>query len=229
MGEFLVREGIWETNPLRWMRGPKVTPYSRLPMRLDHREMDALWKAAAESRGAYWSSLWLTVLALLYGTGLRRGELSRLRVADWDAENATLLIDGRKTGRERRVPVPELTHRCIEALLPLRQNELIKAGQTGVQELIVGAEGRPMSVHAISMGVHRLARRAGVDRVNLHQFRHTCASDLLEAGVSLPEVQRILGHGNIATTVRYTHFAGHQRREAIARHPLNECLGGGAA
>lgn len=227
MGEFLVREGIWESNPLRWMRGPKVTPYSRLPMRLDRGEMGALWEAAAESRGAYWPALWVTVLALLYGTGLRRGELSRLRMVDWDPEHATLRVDGRKTGRERQVPVPELTHRCIETLLPLRQNELIRAGRSGVQELLVGVDGRPMSVHAISMGVHRLARRAGVERVSLHQFRHTCASDLLEAGVSLPQVQRILGHGAIATTVRYTHVAGHQRREAIARHPLNECLAGG--
>ena len=35
MGEFLVREGIWQVNPLRWMKGPKVTPYHRLPRRID--------------------------------------------------------------------------------------------------------------------------------------------------------------------------------------------------
>lgn len=229
MGEFLVREGVWENNPMRWMRGPKVTPYSRLPRRLDRADVEALWKAAAETRGAYRRSLWLTVLALLYGTGLRRGELSRLRVADWDREHGTILIDGRKTGRERRVPVPELTSCCIETLLPLRHNELVRAGSAEATELLVGSDGRPLSVQAISTGVHRLAKRAGIDLASVHQFRHTCASDLIEAGVALPQVQRILGHQVIATTMRYTHIAGHQRREAMALHPINAWLAGGAA
>lgn len=229
MGEFLVREGVWESNPLRWMKGPKITPYSRLPRRLDREDVEGLWKAAAEARGAYRRALWLTILALLYGTGLRRGELSRLRVSDWDRENGTLLIDGRKTGCERRVPVPDLTCRCVETLLPLRQNEIMRRGSTEVPEMLVGLDGRPLSGHAISMGIHRLAARAGIDLATVHQFRHTCASDLIEAGVSLPEVQRILGHAVIATTVRYTHIAGHQRRDAIARHPINEWLPGAAA
>jgi site-specific recombinase XerD len=228
MGDFLVREGVWEKNPMRWMRGPKVTPYSRLPLRLDRADVEALWNAAAESRGAYRKALWLTVLALLYGTGLRRGELSRLRVADWDRESGTLLIDGRKTGRERRVPVPGLTYRCIETLLPLRHNELVRAESPEATEFLVGSDGRPLSAEAISMGVHRLARRAGVELASLHQFRHTCASDLIEAGVALPQVQRILGHQVIATTMRYTHIAGHQRREAMALHPINAWLAGGA-
>lgn len=229
MGEFLVREGVWESNPMRWMRGPKVTPYSRLPRRLDRADVEALWSAAAESRGAYRKALWLTVLALLYGTGLRRGELSRLRVGDWDRENGTILIDGRKTGRERRVPVPDLTSLCIESLLPLRHNELARAGAAEVAELFVGSDGKPLSEQAISMGVHRLARRAGIELASVHQFRHTCASDLIEAGVALPQVQRILGHQVIATTMRYTHIAGHQRREAVALHPINAWLAGGAA
>jgi site-specific recombinase XerD len=60
----------------------------------------------------------------------------------------------------------------------------------------------------------------------VHQFRHSCASDLLEAGVSLAEVQRILGHQVISTTVRYTHIADPQRSAAIALHPINDWLSG---
>lgn len=76
----------------------------------------------------------------------------------------------------------------------------------------------------ISNGIPTMAQRAKIPLVSLHQFRHSCASDLLEAGVHLAEVQRILGHQGIATTVRYTHIADPQRREAIARHPLNDWL-----
>jgi hypothetical protein len=55
-------------SPLRWMKGPKITPYNRLPKRIDHAHMEALWRAAANRGGDYSSHLWVTVLAMLYGT-----------------------------------------------------------------------------------------------------------------------------------------------------------------
>ncbi len=74
-GDFLVREGLLvDQLPLRWMKGPKVTPYSRLPKRIDQAHLQALWTEAARRGGEYGAHLWVTVLSLLYGTGLRRGE-----------------------------------------------------------------------------------------------------------------------------------------------------------
>jgi len=151
--------------------------------------------------------------------------MSRLTLNDWDREEGVLRIDGRKTGQERLVPVPELTYLSIEAYLPLRHNELFRAGAQDRPELLIGVDGRPLSEMAISQGIHRIARRAGVSLRSVHQFRHSCASDLLEAGASLPEVQMILGHKVIATTIRYTHIADPQRQAAIAVHPINAWLG----
>jgi site-specific recombinase XerD len=229
MGDFLVRQGVWQANPLRWMKGPKITPYSRLPRRIDREHMEALWRAAASSRGEYWRHLWISALALLYGTGLRRGELERLDVESFERDEAVLRIDGRKTGRERCVPMPELVYRCLEAYLPHRHNHLERLGVVGQKALLVNRKGERIGAHRISHGVHALAGRAGIPIVSLHQFRHSCASDLLAAGVHLAEVQRILGHEGIATTVRYTHIADPQRREAIGRHPINAWLGAEAA
>jgi integrase/recombinase XerD len=127
-GDYLVRQGLWKNNPLRWMKGPKVTPYSRLPKRIDHAHMESLWRAAAERGGDYSSHLWVTILALLYGTGLRRGELARLTVDTFDRNEGTLRIDGRKTGQERCVPLPEMVLRCLESYLPLRHNQLEQVG-----------------------------------------------------------------------------------------------------
>ena len=67
--------------------------------------------------------LWITVLALLYGTGLRRGELERFNREHFDRDAGTLRVDGRKTGHERCVPLPEMVLRCLEAYLPLRNNQ----------------------------------------------------------------------------------------------------------
>jgi integrase/recombinase XerC len=224
MGDYLVREGVWTSNPLRWMKGPKIRPYNHLPKRLGSEDLQALWRTAASTRGEYSRHLWLVVLALLYGTGLRRGELERLDVGCWDRTEGILRIDGRKTARERCVPVPELAYRCLEAYLPQRHNQLERLGRIQQSALFVSRKGDRLTGSSISNGVHALAARAGIRFHSVHQFRHSCASDLLEAGVALPEVQRILGHQVIQTTVRYTHIADPQRRAAIARHPINEWL-----
>lgn len=223
-GDFLVREGYWAQNPLRWMRGPKRDARSRVPRRIDRERMQRLWQAAATSRGGYQRWLRLTVLSALYGTGLRRGELSRLNVADWDREAGLLTVDGRKTGRPRRVPVPPVLWRCLEGYVVQRHNLLEALGCLEQTALLVGRRGQRLTGVAISQRVHGLARRAGIGRITLHQFRHTCASDLLEEGRHVAEVQRILGHQTIATTVRYLHIADPQRHEAVRCHPINEML-----
>jgi integrase/recombinase XerD len=69
-----------------------------------------------------------------------------------------------------------------------------------------------------------LAESAGVEGVTLHQFRHSCASDLLEGGATLPEVQRVLGHAAIESTVRYVAITDPNRNEAMKLHPINEFL-----
>jgi integrase/recombinase XerD len=223
-GDFLVRQGLWNINPLRWMKGPKVTPYTRLPRRIDRAHMEAMWSVAAKRSGEFNAHLWVTVLALLYGTGLRRGELARLNIDAYDRAEGTLRIDGRKTGQERSVPLPEMVLRCLEAYLPLRHNQLEQSGCVGEVALLVGRHGKRLAGVGISHGVHRIAEAAQVPIRTIHQFRHTCASDLLEAGVHLAEVQRILGHAGISTTVRYVHIADPQRRAAIALHPINDWL-----
>jgi site-specific recombinase XerD len=206
-GDYLVQQGLWRTNPLRWMKGPKVTPYSRLPKRIDREHMEAMWREAAGLGGDYSAHLWGTVLAMLYGTGLRRGQFERLNVGALDRTEGTLRIDGRKSGRERCVPLPEMVLRCLEAYLPRRHNQLERAGLVGERALLVTRHGTGLTGSGVSNAIHAISRRAGVSLHSLHQFRHTCASDLLDAGVHLAQVHRILGHSGIATTVRYVHIA----------------------
>lgn len=224
MGDFLVRRGVWLENPLRWLQGPKLTPYHRLPKRIDASDMKALWTAAAAGQTLYQRHLGITVLSLLYGTGLRRGELTRLNIADWDRDEGLLRIDGRKTGQERCVPVPRIVYHCLEAYLPHRQNHLLALECFTQPALFVNRDGQRLSEQSVSHCVRRLATRAGVALHSVHQFRHSCASDLLAAGARLPEVQRILGHSGIGSTMRYLHIADPERRAAMARHPLNDWL-----
>lgn len=224
MGEYLVRESIWESNPLRWIKGPRVSSRSRLPRRVSKEALEKLWAAAAGIRGRYRRYQWVTVLAVLYGTGLRIGELERLNIDDWNAAEGTLRVFGAKTGRERILPVSDGVRQCIEAYLPYRQNCLEKAGRLDERALFVGPSSSRMRRGQTRLGISRLAAKAGIPRVTPHQFRHTCASDLLESGVSLPEVKGMLGHVVITSTMRYVHVADPERRRAIDRHPINDML-----
>src|SRR5262249_15155609 len=103
-------------------------------------------------------------------TGLRRGELERLNLQDWKAEQKLLAIDGRKTGYQRQVPVSEPMARCLEAYLPLRHNLLERRGTVRETALLINREGKRLSAHSLSLLVHRLARKAKVPLVTLHQF-----------------------------------------------------------
>ena len=224
MGAFLVYKGIWQSNPMRWIKGPKLDPRMRLPRRIGRTQMEKIWNQIANVPQVSSRRRLLCLLSILYGTGLRRGELERLNIQDWNREEGTLTIDGHKTGRQRKVPVWEGIWGCVEGYLPHRHNTLEKLGRIEEKAFFVNRHGERLMGHSISKMIHRLARRADVPLVSVHQFRHSCASDLLESGVRLHEVKEFLGHAAIETTMRYTHVSGSQRSEAISKHPVNEFL-----
>ena len=167
--------------------------------------------------------LLVAVLSILYSTGIRIGELERLRVQDWVREEGLLKIDGSKSNRERIIPVPGITYRSIEGYLSHRQNKLLITGKSH-DRLLANMYGNPLSGQQVRGRIARLCKRVEVSRITPHQFRHSCASDLLEAGVGILEVRSVLGHAYIGTTYRYTAIAGPARKEAISRHPINGML-----
>jgi len=219
IGEFFVQEDIWRMNFLRWMKGPRVDRRHRLPRRVDKSALGKLMEAAASGRFEYSRYLWPAVLGVFYGTGIRRGELSRLNLSCWDAENGLLLVDGSKGRRERRVALPPLAWQCLEAYLPRRQNVLAARKIFQEQALFVTTLGTRMKPDRLSQGMGNLASRAGV-KATLHQLRHTCASELIAEGAKLPHVQKLLGHKAITTTMIYLDIAGPELAEAMRRHPI---------
>jgi site-specific recombinase XerD len=221
LGDFLVAEHVWRENPLRWMKGPRLDRRHRLPRRLNESTLAQIWEAAAQSRDTFYRHLWVAALGVLYGGGLRRSEVVGLNLSNWDPESGTLLVCAKKTYRERRLPLPDLCRQCMEAYLPRRQNILAKASSYEEPALFVNGRGRRLSKESLSRGIGRLGRRTG-EKVTLHQFRHTCASQLLAAGIRLPHVQRLLGHRSIQTTMRYLHVADKELHRAIGLHPIND-------
>lgn len=147
------------------------------------------------------------LLTTMYATGMRVGEVVRLRVADIDSRRMTILVARGKGNKQRLVPLShklltELrlfwqTHRNPEWLFPSRRPD------------------RPLSAAAPGRTLQRAKVRAGLKRrYSTHVLRHTFATELLEAGVDLFSIQKILGHRSLSTTAAYTHVRRSHLQEA---------------
>ncbi len=151
---------------------------------------------------------------LLYGAGLRVGELQSLHVADVDGDRRVIHVRDTKSRRDRIVPLP------ARALPVLREYWLAyrrKLTRTGL--LFPGYKGR-MTREAVHRALDTAVLRAGLQQhVYPHLLRHSFATHLLEAGEDIRTVQILLGHVHITSTVRYTHLS--EARRARIRSPLD--------
>jgi len=139
------------------------------------------------------------IVALLSETGMRAGELLSLKVEDVDLERGEARVRG-KYGKERVVFLGPLSRALLAEWLRLK-----RPGERLV----------PISYQALYKRLKALARRAGVDerKVRPHVLRHTFATEALRRGMSLPALQRILGHSDIKITELYLHL----QREDLRR------------
>ncbi len=153
------------------------------------------------------------VLDLLLDTGLRSKELLGLRVKDIDLENLVITVKETKYGRERKVVITPKTAETIRAWINLNrlkpEDKLINLTYPGLYKRI-----------------RKLGERAGIPREKArpHVLRHTFATRALRRGLSLPSLQRLLGHTDIKTTQVYMHLTIEDvRREYLSILAGNKC------
>ncbi|MFT3764756.1 MAG: tyrosine-type recombinase/integrase [Minicystis sp.] len=201
------------TLGVEWGRLKAIPPVGFLRVKkpeidfLDFEEAPRLVEGADE--GA-WAAMILTGLR----AGLRQSELLELRWDDVDLANGVMhirraiydgVIDTPKGGRSRDVPMSAELVGALR-LLPSRfAGQLVWPGEGGVN-LTKGQCKWPL---------WRACKRAGLRLVGWHVLRHTFASHLVMKGVPLKVVQELLGHTDIATTMRYAHLAPGISRDAV--------------
>ena len=225
---YLVREGQAAVDPTAGLPLPKQPARLPRPLSVDDCEVLIERGSPPVARGDEESPLGAlralrdrAIVELLYGAGLRVGELVSLDVRDLDLRVGEVRVMG-KGRKERIVPLPGLALEALRVWIAARQRPGVLA-----EPLFVSLRPRRDSV-ARRLGardVRRVLRRRAVaagipDRVHPHRLRHSYATHLLDMGADLREIQELLGHASLSTTQKYTAVSmEHLRQTYDAAHP----------
>lgn len=137
-------------------------------------------------------------LTIIYSCGLRVSEAARLRVEDIDGERRLLWVRDSKGGKDRSVPLAEPT---------LTQLRLFWRKTRTREWLFPGRDGEHINIAVVQKAFKAALLESGINkRASVHSLRHSFATHLLECGVDIRIIQKILGHGSITTTCIYTHL-----------------------
>ncbi|HEX5936374.1 MAG TPA: tyrosine recombinase [Actinomycetota bacterium] len=208
------------SDPSLLLGRPKVV--NRLPTVLRPREAAGLAEAPGlpDDGDPFERSIVLrdrAALELLYGSGLRVGEVAGLTVDRIDVRKRRALVLG-KGSKEREVPISEY---AAESLTTYLRHGRPAIAAEGSRHLFFNRRRKPFSERDIRSMVHRYgATLLPGRRVTPHTLRHSFATHLLEGGADIRAVQELLGHASVATTQRYTHVSRRRLFDAYERaHP----------
>lgn len=149
-------------------------------------------------------------LRLIVATGLRIQELSAIDVSDVAPDGSSIRIKG-KGSRERTAFVANTSLQSDLA-------SICQARSAQTSPLFTNARGRRLTPQAFRLRLHRLRKLASLQtRITPHRLRHSAATFLIESGVDIRFVQKLLGHASIATTEIYTHVVDESLRAALIR------------
>lgn len=193
---YALERGLVDADP---SLGIKLLPQSRSegPRGLDHSEVERLLGAVKQGTSLLAQRNYAIIQVMLQ-TGIRVGELTRLRVADIQlSENGGLLrIRGEGKSETREVPLNGAVHEAIAAYL------LERAGSSS-DHLFLNVQGGPFSVRSVQRLVRAYAEAAGLKNVSTYTLRQTCGQQLLRDTGDLSLVARLLGHKRLETAIKY--------------------------
>jgi integrase/recombinase XerD len=224
---YWVRRGAIDSSPM-WKLRLSLGKTHALPRSLSPTETSLLieqtWRrnsrsehgSGASSHTRFMQIRNLAIVETLFATGMRVGEVVKLRLTDWRPDDTCFLVRG-KGARERLAFLPdERSLKTVTAYVERRRKR-----QVSTDALFLNSAGRGISEQGISLLLANIARSAQISRkVTPHMIRHTVATLLLRYGADVRVVQEVLGHASISTTQRYVHVAkDHLLATLRVRHP----------
>ncbi len=192
-----------EENPFKGVRFFQLP--DKEPPYLSREEFQKLLKLISEN--------WLRDVVITAAmTGMRRGEIINLRWEDVNLKTRTIVVQSStryrtKYGKRRLIPINDVVFQILQ-----KRQEKVKS------EYVFTLRGRQISGDWFS---HRLKeymnKLNSPKKLNVHSLRHTFASWLVQSGVSIYEVQKLLGHSDIKVTQVYSHLAPHELHNVVSK------------
>jgi integrase/recombinase XerD len=188
----------------------------RLPRALSKPEVSSLLRSlrnGATNCRVECDTTLATAVQIMVSTGIRVGELCKLRVEDVAPDGSSLRVQG-KGSRDRVAYISDAALRT--ELLEVTQRRRQAADTCGA--LFLNRYQLPIKPQSVRSKLRRYADEVGfARRITPHMLRHTAATLLIETGVDIRFVQRLLGHSSIATTEIYTHVSDESLRKTLER------------
>jgi site-specific recombinase XerD len=162
------------------------------------------------------------MVELLYGTGIRRGELAKLRISDINMSEGLLVIRDGKGKKDRVVPVGSKCITALDEYIDYGRPKLA-TGESG-EVLLLNRWGKQFEPNGLGERMAAILKRAGIKRrIRLHDIRHTCATHMLNRGADIRYVQELLGHSCLSSTQIYTHVSIKKLQETHRKyHPREQ-------
>ncbi len=166
----------------------------------------------------------VTILEILYATGMRVSELVSLTLNDFEPATPAMRCRG-KGDKERIIPIHHqamlVVTKYINRARPVIVHTLTKPENLAKHILLLNSQGQQLSRQGIWFLLKRYAEAAGIEvKISPHTLRHSFATHMLDGGANLREVQELLGHSSISTTQIYTHVSHKHLRDAYDKaHP----------
>lgn len=187
-------------NPCRAVKQIKYDKVIRKPY--SGEDLEKLKNACTNARD-------LALVHFLHATGCRVSEVVSVDTADVDFLNRELVVYG-KGGKERTVYLTQVAVMYLQ--------EYISGREDDSKALFVGKGSKRIQKNAIETILKKLGKRAGVENVHPHRFRRTLATELIDRGAALQDVQRILGHEDIRTTQVYVYVQQRNVKNTYERY-----------
>lgn len=181
---FCKKQRYITANPLAGM--PRYRVAVTPPIYLSTTKVRAILTSAREE------TLYPAIMTAIY-TGMRLGELKRLKWSDIDTENNIITIRQSKSGKFRNIPI------------------------RGELESVLMPKNLPFDFTNSRRIFKRIIKRAGIGEIGWHTFRHTFITLMVKDSKDLAAVQKVAGHADIRTTMGYTHVSLDHAREAISQ------------
>lgn len=197
--KFLQKRDLIHKDPMKKVVSPKTG--KRLPVFVQESQLNALFTTLALGKD-YTGQMHRMLLEILYATGMRRSEVSNLKINDIDMGRMVFRVQG-KGSKDRLAPFARYLAELLETYLDVRKTSF--PGNTEPW-LFLNRKGQQLSSEGIYYIVHKhLSAVTTAEQRSPHVLRHSFATHLSNHGADLNAIKELLGHANLAATQIYMH------------------------